>query len=81
MPEVIIPGPEGRIEARYQPGPHPQAPTALILHPHPQFGGTMNNKVVYNLFIYFRHVVFPSYVLILGVLDVHKENMMKALEN
>lgn len=54
MPEVIIPGPEGRIEARYQPGPHPQAPTALILHPHPQFGGTMNNKVVYNLFYLFQ---------------------------
>ena len=26
------------------------APIALILHPHPQFGGTMNNQVVYTLY-------------------------------
>jgi uncharacterized protein len=50
MPEVIFPGPDGRLEGRY----HPQkdqgrAPIAIILHPHPQYGGTMNNKVVYNL--------------------------------
>ena len=25
------------------------APIAIVLHPHPQFGGTMNNRVVYNL--------------------------------
>jgi Predicted hydrolase of the alpha/beta superfamily len=58
MPEVIIPGPEGRLEARYQPGPNPHAPTAIILHPHPQFGGTMNNKVVYNLFYLFQECGF-----------------------
>lgn len=50
MPEVIFNGPEGRIEGRYHPGKSKTAPVAVILHPHPQFGGTMNNKVVYNLF-------------------------------
>ncbi len=50
MPEVIFNGPEGRLEGRYQPGKTPTAPMALILHPHPQFGGTMNNKVVYYLY-------------------------------
>jgi alpha/beta superfamily hydrolase len=50
MPEVIINGPEGRIEGRYHHGKQPNAPIALILHPHPQYGGTMNNKVVYTLF-------------------------------
>jgi uncharacterized protein len=50
MPEIIFNGPEGRLEGRYQPGKIPNAPIALILHPHPQYGGTMNNKVVYNLF-------------------------------
>ncbi|MCH7807124.1 MAG: alpha/beta hydrolase [Proteobacteria bacterium] len=55
MPEIIFNGPEGRLEGRYHAGKEPNAPTALILHPHPQFGGTMNNKVVYNLFhIYAR---------------------------
>ena len=49
MPEVIISGPAGRIEARYHHEPTPDAPVAIILHPHPQFGGTMNNQVVYTL--------------------------------
>lgn len=53
MPEVIFNGPEGRIEGRYQPGKEPNAPVAIILHPHPQFGGTMNNQIVYNLFYMF----------------------------
>jgi len=51
MPEVIFNGPEGRIEGRYiQNSGDPTAPTALFLHPHPQYGGTMNNKVVYTLY-------------------------------
>ena len=51
MPEITIVGPEGRLEGRYHHQPNaPQAPIALILHPHPQYGGTMNNKVVYSLF-------------------------------
>ena len=50
MPEVIINGTEGRIEARYHHGSDPYAPIALILHPHPEQGGTMNNKVTYALF-------------------------------
>jgi alpha/beta superfamily hydrolase len=50
MPEVIFNGPEGRIEGRYYQSEVKNAPAALILHPHPLHGGTMNNKVVYNLF-------------------------------
>jgi alpha/beta superfamily hydrolase len=50
MPDVIINGPEGRIEARYLHVRTPAAPMALVLHPHPQHGGTMNNKVVYALY-------------------------------
>ena len=53
MPEVIFNGPDGRLEGRYQAGQHVNSPIALILHPHPQFGGTMNNKVVYNLYYAF----------------------------
>ena len=49
MPEVIFPGPEGRLEGRFNPGPRPRAPVALILHPHPQAGGTMNNRIVQAL--------------------------------
>ncbi len=50
MPDVIFNGPEGRLEGRYQHSKKPNAPIALMLHPHPQYGGTMNNKVVYTLF-------------------------------
>jgi alpha/beta superfamily hydrolase len=50
MPEVIINGPAGRIEGRYQHSKAPNAPVALLLHPHPQHGGTMNNRIVYALF-------------------------------
>lgn len=60
MPELILQGPEGRIEARYQPGPEDNSPCAIILHPHPQFGGTMNNKVVYNLFYLFHNRGFAT---------------------
>ncbi len=50
MPDVIFQGPEGRIEGRYTHGKEANAPIALVLHPHPQRGGTMNNKVVYTLY-------------------------------
>lgn len=50
MPDVIFNGPEGRLEGRYQHNKDPNAPIALMLHPHPQHGGTMNNKVVYTLY-------------------------------
>ncbi len=35
-----------------------RAPIAIILHPHPQFGGTMNNRVVYNLHYAFYELGF-----------------------
>jgi len=50
MPEVIISGQSGRLEGRYHQNPDPKAPVALVLHPHPLHGGTMNNKVTYNLY-------------------------------
>ncbi|MEM9171018.1 MAG: alpha/beta hydrolase [Pseudomonadota bacterium] len=49
MPEVIFAGPEGRLEGFYQRGKGDTPPVALILHPHPQFGGTMNNRACYEL--------------------------------
>ncbi len=53
MPEVTFIGPAGRLEGRYQPAKQKGSPIAIILHPHPQFGGTMNNQIVYNLFYSF----------------------------
>ena len=47
---VILTGPEGRLEGKYHQGSNGNAPCALVLHPHPLHGGTMNNKVVYHTF-------------------------------
>ena len=60
MPEVLFTGPAGRLEGRYSPGKSPTAPIALILHPHPQHGGTMNNKVVYGLYNAFAERDFAT---------------------
>lgn len=50
MPEVILNGPAGRLEGRYSHSKIPNAPLALILHPNPEHGGTMNNKITYALY-------------------------------
>ena len=58
MTEVLFNGHAGRLEGRYHHSDKPGAPVALILHPHPQYGGTMNNKVVYSLFSCFQNMGF-----------------------
>jgi alpha/beta superfamily hydrolase len=55
MPEVIFLGEKGRIEGRWHPAKTRNAPIAIILHPHPQFGGTMNNPVIYHLYYTFAN--------------------------
>ena len=60
MPEVIFTGPAGRLEGRYQPSKEKSAPIAIVLHPHPQFGGTMNNKIIYDLFYMFQKRGFTT---------------------
>ena len=48
--EIFIPGPAGRLEAKYYRSKKNTSPIALVLQPHPQYGGTMNNKVVVDTF-------------------------------
>jgi len=48
--EIFIPGPSGRIQAKYFKSTSKNPPVALVLQPHPQYGGTMNNRVVYEIF-------------------------------
>ena len=43
MPEVLISGPEGRIESRYTHSNKDKSPAVVILHAHPGHGGNMNN--------------------------------------
>lgn len=46
---VFIPAPHGQLEAIYRPATDRAARVALVLHPHPLYGGTMHNKVVYRI--------------------------------
>src|SRR5258706_6502940 len=52
MPAVIrslfIPGPAGRLEALLNEGAANATHAAIVCHPHPLYGGTMHNKVVYH---------------------------------
>lgn len=53
-------GPAGAIEGLHKPG-SPEPDRAVILsHPHPQFGGTMHNKVVFRAAKAFERLGYPS---------------------
>lgn len=54
MPDVIIPGPAGRIEGKYSPGKTENAPVALILHAHPRGGGHMDTPVSLMMYDVFK---------------------------
>jgi alpha/beta superfamily hydrolase len=45
---LFIPSPHGRLEAIVKEPRGPIHGAALVLHPHPLFGGTMHNKVVFR---------------------------------
>jgi len=47
---LTIPAPHGHLEGLLKPPEQYEEPcaVAIICHPHPQFGGTMHNKVVYH---------------------------------
>jgi alpha/beta superfamily hydrolase len=52
-------GPAGRIEALLNTGRDEAPFVALVCHPHPLFGGTMHNKVVYHAMKAFQSFGLP----------------------
>jgi len=52
-------GPDGRLEAILNTGTDDAPFAALVTHPHPLFGGTMHNKVVYHAMKAFSHFGLP----------------------
>ena len=50
MPKVVINSPESQIEARYMPARVEKPDIAMVMHPHPNHGGNMNSKIVYNVY-------------------------------
>ena len=47
--QQFVAGPAGRIECAVDSPDGPTRGAALVAHPHPQFGGTLDNKVVQTL--------------------------------
>ncbi|HKG21370.1 MAG TPA: alpha/beta fold hydrolase [Blastocatellia bacterium] len=46
---TFLNGPTGRLEAILKEAQPPVTRAAVVCHPHPLFGGTMHNKVVYRI--------------------------------
>lgn len=49
MSKIYLKGRAGKIECMFHKSENPKSPIALVLHPNPLYGGTMNNKIVYHL--------------------------------
>src|SRR5574341_2172350 len=45
---LFLAGPAGRLEALLNPGAEGATHAALVCHPHPLYGGTLHNKVVFR---------------------------------
>ena len=59
--EIVFTGPDGKLVGKYKKGQSLNPPVALILHPHPLYGGTMNNPVVLELFNIFDDLGFSTF--------------------
>ncbi|MFW5662036.1 MAG: alpha/beta hydrolase, partial [Oceanicaulis sp.] len=55
MPDVIIPGPAGRLEGKYSPAKTGGAPVALILHAHPKGFGHMETPISTMMYDQFKN--------------------------
>jgi alpha/beta superfamily hydrolase len=56
---LFLDGPAGRIEALLNAGSENATHAALVCHPHPMFGGTMHNKVVFHAMKALNSFGFP----------------------
>jgi uncharacterized protein len=56
---LFLDGPAGRLEALLNSGAENATHAALVCHPHPMFGGTMHNKVVFHAMKALNSFGFP----------------------
>jgi alpha/beta superfamily hydrolase len=56
---LFVDGPAGRLEALLNSGAADATHAALVCHPHPMFGGTMHNKVVFHAMKALNSFGFP----------------------
>jgi alpha/beta superfamily hydrolase len=58
---ILIPGPAGVIEALVEtPAQHDAGHFGVVCHPHPLYGGTLDNKVVHTLARAFQELSAPT---------------------
>jgi uncharacterized protein len=55
----FINGPAGRLEALLNQGDENASHAALVCHPHPLYGGTLHNKVVFHTMKALNSLAFP----------------------
>jgi len=56
---LFLEGPAGRLEALLNAGAENATHAALVCHPHPMFGGTLHNKVVFHTMKALNSFGFP----------------------
>ena len=56
---LFLPGPAGRLEALLNAGSTTATHAALVCHPHPLYGGTLHNKVVFHAMKALHSFGFP----------------------
>ena len=61
MVDLLISGSEGKIQAKYVHNNNNNTPIVIILHPDPYRGGTMNTKIVFELYKIFSNNGFTCY--------------------
>ena len=59
--EILFTGPDGRLVGKYKKAQSLNPPVALLLHPHPLYGGTMNNPIVMELYNIFDALGFSTF--------------------
>lgn len=76
---LLFDGPVGPLEGLYTPAPQPRGWAALVCHPHPVFGGTMHNRIVYRTAKAFTAAGAHVRALTFGALEPVAEAMTAAL--
>ena len=56
---LLLPGPVGKLEALLNAGAESATHAALVCHPHPLYGGTLHNKVVFHAMKALNSFGFP----------------------
>jgi hypothetical protein len=56
---LFLAGPAGRLEALLNAGSPSATHAAVVCHPHPLYGGTLHNKVVFHAMKALNHFGFP----------------------